>query len=258
MKAKSEITYSFQAAKVLALSIASMSSMQALSAQTPMPPVIVTIDNSPVAPSTAQVVPLSWDDTMFSTAASSGQLNLGSGQTRSNLAITDQSGEPALTCDGSCNLDHIKIRAREGYRCVSGTQNLSWMFIEATGTGSDHADGLQCYNPGGTGSVVVKNSTFKVSGAANAAYFSADNWRGSHVLENVLIWGGQGFFVPGDGGSSISLTNVYFVGPFTGGGPIRTDMVNGLRATIVKWENVRNATIVNGKLVLGTEIPRPY
>src|SRR5690606_10872364 len=111
-----------------------------------------------------------------------------------------------------CNLERIRIRSREGYRCVSGTQNLSWMWIEAVGTGADHADGIQCYSPGGTGVLTVKNTTIKVGGAVNAAYFSADNWNGSHVLENVLIWGGRsGIFVPGDGGSSVKLKNVYFV-----------------------------------------------
>jgi hypothetical protein len=35
-----------------------------------------------------------------------------------------------------------------------------WVYIAATGGGSDHADGLQCYAPDSTGKVTVKNSTF--------------------------------------------------------------------------------------------------
>lgn len=227
------------------------------------PPVITAIDGQPVVapPVSGAVVPLSWNDPVFASVASttSNTLTLASGQSRSNLSLAEQSGEPTITCNGSCTLDRIRISSREGYRCVSGNQNLSWMWIEATGTGSDHADGIQCYSPGSTGVLTVKNTTIKVSGAMNAAYFAADNWNGSHVLENVLIWGGRsGFFVPGDGGASVSLINVYFVEGSFVNGPIRMDVVNGKRPTILKWENVRYVTIQNGQMVMGALIPRPY
>lgn len=227
------------------------------------PPVLVSIDGDPVAneppPPSGALFPMSWDDPAFSSVTNSGRITISSGQSRSNLSIAEQSGEPSITCSGSCNLDHIRIRSREGYRCVSGNQNLSWMWIEATGTGDDHADGIQCYAPGANGTVTVKNTTIKVGGAVNAAYFAADNWNGAHVLENVLIWGGNsGFFVPGDGGSSVSLKNVYFVQGSFRNGPIRMDTVNGKRPTILQWENVRYVTIQDGKLVMGAAINRPY
>lgn len=213
----------------------------------------------PPPPVSGAAMPLSWDDPVFSGVTSSGRLSLASGQSRLNLSIAEQSGEPSITCNGSCNLERIRIRSREGYRCVSGNQNLSWMWIEAIGTGSDHADGIQCYSPNSTGTLTLKNSTIKVGGAVNAAYFAADNWKGSHVLENVLIWGGRsGFFVPGDGGTSVSLTNVYFVEGSFVNGPLRMDTVNGKRPTILKWENVRYVRIVNGALVMGDLIPKPY
>jgi hypothetical protein len=226
------------------------------------PPVITMIDGQPVAPSpspgSSAVVPLSWNDPAFASATSSGRLVLSSGQSRSNLSIAEQSGEPSIICNGSCTLARIRIQSREGYRCVSGSQNLSWMWIEATGIGSDHADGIQCYSPGSGGTLTVKNTTIKVSGEMNAAYFAADDWNGSHVLENVLLWGGQScFFVPGDGGSSVSLTNVYIM-QNSCRTPFRYDTVNGRRATIVKWENVRYVSIQNGQLVMGASIPRPY
>lgn len=226
------------------------------------PPVITMIDGQPVpqvpSPSSSAAVPLSWDDPVFASVSTSGRVVLSSGQSRSNLSIAEQSGEPSILCNGSCTLDHIRINSREGYRCVSGNQNLSWMWIEAMGVGDDHADGIQCYSPGSTGTLTVKNTTIKVSGAMNAAYFAADNWNGSHVLENVLLWGGQScFFVPGDGGSSVSLTNVYIM-QNTCGTPFRYDTVNGRRPAIVKWENVRYVSIQSGKLVMGTQISRPY
>jgi len=232
---------------------------QAFSAP-PVPPVLTQIDGQAVpAPTSGAAVPLSWNDSVFASVINSGRVTLSSGQSRSNLSIAEQSGEPSIICNGSCTLDRIRISSREGYRCVSGNQNLSWMWIEATGTGDDHADGIQCYSPGSTGVLTVKNTTIKVSGAMNAAYFAADNWNGSHVLENVLLWGGNyAFFVPGDGGSSLSLTNVYIMEGSTRYGAFRMDIVNGKRPTITKWENVRYVTIQNGQLVMGALIPRPY
>ena len=52
------------------------------------------------------------------------------------------------------------------------------------------------------------------------------------------------------------MRNVYFVGPF-GYGPYLFSDVAGHRNIFELWENVCNATIVNGKLVPGTPIPKP-
>ena len=207
---------------------------------------------------TTTLPPVSWGDARFANVTSSGKLNLSSGASKSNLSIEEQSGDPSIICNGSCTLSTIRIKSREGYRCVSGTQNLSDMYVESIGTGSDHADGLQCYNPGASGTVTVKNTTFKVGGAVNAAYFSADNWMGKHVLENVLIWGGGfGLRLPADGGTSVKLKDVFFVkGSFTYG-PFMFDVVNGKQISIDQWENVRWVTISNGQIVMGDVIPRP-
>jgi hypothetical protein len=225
----------------------------------PIPtPVPVPSPNPVPAPDTASI-PLSWNAPIFASVANSGRLSLPSGSSRSNLSIAEQSGEPSILCQGSCTLDRIRISSREGYRCVEGNQTLTNMWIEAVGTGTDHADGIQCYSPGSTGTVTVKNTTIKVGGEMNAAYFAADNWNGSHVLENVLLWGGNfAFFVPGDGGSSVSLTNVFVLEGSNRYGAIRMDTVNGKRPTILKWDNVRYVSIVNGQLVMGALIPRPY
>src|SRR5690606_20518791 len=122
----------------------------------------------------------------------------------------------------------------------------------ATGVGSDHADGLQCYSPGSTGVVTVKNTTFKTGGSSTAGYFSADNWRGEHIFENVLFWGGNhGLRINSDGGSSARLKNVYFVRGSFQYAAFQIDV------PILQWENVRWVTIENGRLVMGEEIARP-
>lgn len=211
----------------------------------------------PPDPTPATGIPLSFDDAAFANAKTSGAMSLGSGQSRSNLSIVSSSGDQVITCTGSCTLDHIRIQGREGVRCVSGAINLTWMWIEVKGVGSDHADGLQCYSPGSTGSVTVKNSTFKATNA-NAAYFSADNWKGSHSFENVLFWGGNfGLRIPADGGSTVSLKNVYFVKGSFQYGAYLFDVVSGKQVQITQWENVRYVSIVNGALVLGELIPKP-
>jgi hypothetical protein len=77
----------------------------------------------------------------------------------------------------------------------------------------------------------------------------------------VLFWGdGTGQFglrIPYDGGSGVSLKNVYFVQGSVGT-PFQFDVVGGKRIPLLKWENVRWATVQNGKLVLGNLIPKPY
>lgn len=204
-------------------------------------------------------VPLSFNDPVYANVTSgTSRITLSPGSSRSDLSIVEDSGDPTITCNGSCSLTRVRIQSREGVRCVSGTINLTWVYVTATGVGSDHADGLQCYAPGSTGTVTVKNSTFKMAGATTAGYFSADDWRGSHVLENVLFEGGNhGLRIPADGGSSVSLKNVYFVRGSFRYGAFLFDVVNGRRINIAHWENVRWASWRGDQLVLGALIPRP-
>jgi hypothetical protein len=210
------------------------------------------------APSSAGV-PLSFSDPVYAsvTSGTSG-FAVPPDSSRTDLSIIENSGDPTITCKGSCNLTRVRIQSREGIRCISGNINLTWVYIEATGVDGDHADGLQCYGPGSTGTVTVKNSTFKMAGVTTAGYFSADDWRGSHVFDNVLFQGGGfGLRIPADGGSTVSLKNVYFVRGSFRYGPFLFDVVKGRRINIVQWENVRWATWQGDRLVLGNLIPRP-
>jgi len=204
-------------------------------------------------------VPLSFNDPMYAHVTDgSSRITLSSGSSLKDMSIVENSGEPTITCKGSCSLTRVRIQSREGVRCVGGNIDLTWVYITATGIGSDHADGLQCYAPGSTGTVTVRNSTFKVAGATTAGYFSADNWQGSHVFENVLFEGGNhGLRIPADGGSSVKLKNVYFVRGSFRYGAFLFDVVNGRRINIAQWENVRWASWQGDQLVLGEQIRRP-
>lgn len=204
-------------------------------------------------------VPLSFNDPVYDNVTSgTSRITLPSGASRTDLSIVENSGEPTIVCKGSCSLTRVRIQSREGVRCVSGNLELTWVYITATGIGSDHADGLQCYSPGSAGRVTVKNSTFKMAGATTAGYFSADNWQGSHVFENVLFEGGNhGLRIPADGGSSVSLKNVYFVRGSFRYGAFQFDAVNGRRINIERWENVRWASWRGDELVLEGLIQRP-
>ncbi|MGP9813807.1 hypothetical protein ACTZWT_20040 [Rhodopseudomonas sp. NSM] len=220
----------------------------------PVPTVVPASDPAPAA-----AVPLSFDDPIYAKVVShSGRIKLPPGSSRTDASIVENSGEPTITCGGSCDLLRVRIQSREGIRCVSGNINLTWVYVAATGIGGDHADGVQCYSPGSQGTVTVKNSTFRMAGSTTAGYFSADNWRGSHVLENVLFdGGGYGLRIPADGGSSVSLKNVYFVRGSFQYGPYAFDTVKGQRISITRWENVRWASWSGDQLVLGDLIPRP-
>ncbi|RZN33396.1 hypothetical protein [Bradyrhizobium sp. Leo121] len=204
-------------------------------------------------------VPLSFNDPVYANVTSgTTNIALQPDSSRTDLSIIENSGDPTITCLGSCNLTRVRIQSREGIRCKGGNINLTWVYIEATGVENDHADGLQCYAPGSTGTVTVKNSTFKMAGVTTAGYWSADGWQGSHVLENVLFEGGSyGLRIPADGGSSVSLKNVYFVRGSFRYRAFLFDVVKGRRINIAQWENVRWASWEGDRLVLGNLIPRP-
>ncbi len=235
-------------ARVVAAGVLMLASSLSFAA-VPNPPVLVSIDGVPIEGDpivTGSIFPLSWDDPAFSKATTSNAVVVSNGQSRSNLSITDSGNLASVQCDGSCTLSNIRINSREGVRCVSGNMNLSWMWIEVKGQGSDHADGLQCYSPGSTGVVTVKNTTFRgYNSAATAGFFSADSWRGSFVFENVLFWGAPyGLRIHADGysGASAKLKNVYFVRNSFGYGAFLLDV------NVAQWENVYYVDIVNGEM----------
>ncbi|WP_271527566.1 hypothetical protein [Bradyrhizobium sp. CCBAU 25338] len=230
-----------------------------LVANDPLPPFDPAVHAAPDPVQSSPGVPLSFDDPVYANVTNNTSgINLPPNSSGTDLSIVENSGDSTVVCKGSCTLTRLRIRSREGVRCISGDINMSWVYIEATGIEGDHADGVQCYAPGSTGTVTVKNSTIKMAGVTTAGYFSSDDWRGSHVFENVLFDGGSfGLRIPADGGSSVSLKNVYFVRGSFRYRPFMFDVVKGRRINIVEWENVRWATWEGNRLVLGSPIPRP-
>ena len=224
-----------------------------------------TISNDDAAqspqPSPTGSIPLTWDDPRFVNMTDyTAREYITANASRSNMSsVYTDTNYPAWETKGSVNLRTSRARTREGYRSAGGgEQYLSDLYVEATGVGADHADGLQVYAPGLAGRITLKNSTIKAP-SGNAAYFSSDNWMGAHVLENVLLsGGGYTLRIYGDGATSMSLKDVYILKDSWLFGPTHFVAVNNLRPAVVRWENVRLATIENGKIVPGSEIPQPY
>lgn len=87
--------------------------------------------------------------------------------------------------------------------------------------------------------------------------FVADNYGGTITLNNVVFQGGPfGLRIAADNQDiSLSLTNVYFVGPFMYDEFLLQEVNADIHIT--HWENVRSATIVNGELVPGPLLSPP-
>ena len=205
--------------------------------------------------------PLSWNDPLFNGITNSGAVTLSNGGTISNKSITADGGQASVQCNGACAITNVRISSREGVRIGgSGNVTIDKSWIEATGQSGDHADSIQAYAPGSKGTVTITNSSIVAhNNNATAGLFVADNYTGTFVLENVIVWGGPyGLRIhPDTGGDNyISLKDVYFVGPFLWGRFLFQN-VGGHINRFTKWENVRNATIVNGALVPGDAIACP-
>ena len=208
----------------------------------------------------ATIIPLSWNDPQFSDNTNSGSVTLQRGGTLSNKSIT-QGGDAlyvaSVVLNGAATLDDIRINSREGVRIGgSGDVTISNSFIGVTGQQGDHADGIQAYSPGSSGTVTITNTTIAAHSAVGM--FIADGYTGTFTLNNVIFDGGAfGLRIANDGPGQdyVSLTNVYFVGPFDFGAILFQEVNAPIHIT--HWENVRYATIENGVLVPGALIPPP-
>lgn len=224
----------------------------------PEPPV-----TQPEPPVVSGSIPLSFDDARFASNTKSGPTGTENGGTTANKTIVDSSDSVSFWIgDGGGAIRNCRSRSREGIRVGGGgSVVIDSSYIEAKGIAGDHADGLQTYAPGKRGSITVRNTTFKCASDKNstAGFFVADNWTGAIDFENVVFCGGPyGCRIhPDTGGDNIlRFKNVFFVGPFMYGA-MRMEDAGGHKNKIELWENVREATIVNGALVPGNLIPRP-
>jgi hypothetical protein len=207
-------------------------------------------------------IPLSFNDPAFTGMTDSGRIFIPNNGTVSHLSIVDNSGHAVISTYGGGNatIDTCRIVAREGIRVgASGIVRIDNCWLEARGISGDHADVIQAYAPGSIGTIHVTNSTLRAYNSnATAGLWVADNWAGTVRLENVVFWGGPfGLRLHADtrGDVHVFLKDVFFVGPF-GSSPYYFLDYGGHRVIIEQWDNVRQATIVNGVLVPGALMPR--
>ena len=155
-------------------------------------------------------IPLSFDDPMFTGMTEKHScVTLSSGQNLSNTSIEEQSGNPTVVSNGGNTLTKIRVRSRECIRITDSDLTIENAYLEAQGTGDDHADTLQAYSPGARGSVTLRNVHVRAyTEAATAGYFSADYWSGTITCENVIFQGGPfGIRVHSDTDGHIDLSH---------------------------------------------------
>ena len=154
----------------------------------------------------------------------------------------------------------------------SGTLNVDQGFINCVARTPDHSDGLQTFSEGGSGNVNITNTCFRSYTDAEAlsiygaGFIGSDSidwsdlFQGTISLQNVLIWGGsRGVKIDADVGTThVSFDHVYFVPSPDGWTFFKTQIIpTGGTLIIDKWNEVRDATIVNGVIVPNALIPSP-
>jgi hypothetical protein len=224
------------------------------------PPVEPPIEPPVEPPAETGTIPMSFNDPMFDDMTEKTScMTLSTGQNLSNHSIKENSGNPTVVSHGNNKITKLRVKSRECIRITDGDLTIENAYLEAQGTGDDHADTLQAYSPHANGNVTLRNTHVRAfNEAATAGYFSADYWGGTITCENVIFQGGPyGFRVHADTGASldISMKDVFFVGPF--GYDAFLIGPYGGTVTIHQWENVCHATIQNGKLVPGAAINKP-
>jgi hypothetical protein len=209
-------------------------------------------------------IPFGYGDARFRENAASNTLSLPSNGTVSNKSIVQTGSVASIVTRDGATIRNCRVSSRECIRIGGGgTYLIDNCYLEALGVAPDHADVIQAYSPGSRGTLRVCNTAIVTHGvAANVGLFIADNWTGTIDLENVAFMGGgvnYGLRVhPDTGGDNIiRLKNVFFIPPFRYGPYIFGDV--GRHKNIIElWENVRMATITNGKLASGPALPKPF
>lgn len=239
-----------------------MTEMAAVPAPAPAP--APTPEPTPApAPAPTSAIPLTQVAPQFSGNTSSGPTNVASGATLLNKTIVAsapswQSAAVVLNPGGT--IKNCVIKSDEAVRIGgNGTFVIDgcWLSAKAVNAGA-HADTIQVYDPGCVVDITVRNSLIEAFNEnATAGFFAADDAGGKFTFNNVVFKGGPfGARLCSDKAMTVSLKDVYFVGPF-GYDPFLFEVVNA-PFTCTLWENVRHATIVNGVLVPGNLIPKPF
>lgn len=209
-------------------------------------------------------IPLTYSAAQFSSNESQAPLTLTNDQTLLNKSIT-ASGSPSLPASvvmaNNSTIKNCRIDSDECVRVGNGTYTIEDSYLEATGSGDDHADTIQAY-AGGPARFIINITRCSIvahNTAATAGLFTADDCTGDIFLTDVVFNGGPfGMKIHADAGGDtrLYLNRVYFVGPF-GTAPYTFLDFAGGKVIAEQWDNVYNATIVNDELVVGSPLSPP-
>jgi hypothetical protein len=216
-----------------------------------------------VTPPEVDLIPMTFDSALFTGMNEViVPVALASNEDLDHTSIIEASGGSTIFCAGGNEISLCRVDSRECVRITVGDVSINQCYLEATGEGEDHADTIQIYATGATGGTISLTNSMIVAHqvAATAGFLAVDGWSGTINISNTIFQDGPiGLKVAADapGGEIIlSLDDVYFV-DFTDNLPIQIQELNGGILTITQWSNVREASIVEGELVLGRLIPRP-
>jgi hypothetical protein len=204
----------------------------------------------PPPPGGSGSYPSGWSDSRFSGNTQISPIPSSADFTRERFDIITSQGEQALGCR-RFTARFFRIEAREGVRVCAGDVLLEDFYLRITGSGSDHADGIQHYvgSPGTTlrdrngnagYQLIARRGVIEINGACTAGLFAADGSRGRIWLEDVKFitnTGCRGLRVEQDGGGPVSCVRCVFS---------NSPIVN---TSIDVWEN---NTMLNG-----TPVGRP-
>jgi hypothetical protein len=214
------------------------------------------------------LIPIGFNDPMFTGMTDrANPITLNPGQNLVRTSIDEHSGASTISCTNNNVVAYCRVFSRECVR-VTGSVFMHHCYFEALGIITeppDHADTVQHYSPGEIDAVVVvKNCHIRGHlTEATATYFISDFWDGSVEFENVILESGPfAAKMHADNGCHIDLSfkDCYFVGPWQneyGNVPYVLAQFGTGTMTIVLWENVRFATIVDNVLVPGAVMPEP-
>ncbi len=188
--------------------------------------------------------PMTFDDSVFGsmTEHTTAAGNIGS-SSLSHQSYVEGAGDPTIICEGGNTLSYVRVSSREGIRLTSGTVNLNWCYLHVYTVGDDHADAIQVYSPGDSGTWNISHCAIR-NAASNAGIFCADNHESHWNLSYVLFEGGNyGFVCYADGNPcTLNFDHVYFVrDSFSFGEFALLSTV-----TVVNWTNVYLCDIVAG------------
>lgn len=253
-------------------------------APTPEPtPDPVVVQPEPAPAPVVSSIPLSSNDPRFASNTAGSKTTVKSADYKNktwnnNFASGDQCFVWAGDGNDVLNLSQCYINGREGPRIGAGsisraTLNINETFINCVGKGQDHADGIQAYSPGGIALVNITKSCLRSYTDAEAkakygsgfigscGFFWADSMQGEVRMTDTVIWGGgRGVAIYADTGiTRVSFENVFFVPSPDGWTGFDFDIrATGGKLIIDKWANVCEAAIVNGQLIPGKLIAKPF